>query len=135
MSETSWETILNQTPLPSDLLIQYSDMHGYYGGTAYDLHADGTIKLYRMRRGEQEPTVTSASVSAQQVADVIALLVELALWRQQEPERAPSPDESRAICRLSANGVQAQSWEWYNDLPANNRLLRLKEKLGEIFPR
>jgi hypothetical protein len=59
--------------------------------------------------------------------ELVGLLVELSAWEQRTPDSPPIPDESRAHLTIILKGGRSVVWERFNDLPANNRLIRIKD--------
>lgn len=123
--------LVGPSPLTS-FSVTYSDMHGLHGGLT--LTIDGTGKVeQKVVRMEIKPTV---ELSKEALRDIIKLLVELEAWKQQVPERSPSPDESRAYLRIKVGDSSSEIWEWFNDLKKNERIIRISEKMkGHAWPR
>ena len=106
----------------------YDDVHGLYGGDRYTL-AGRVLTHVHQPRGGQPPIETRVTLTPIQLQELAVLLQTQALWDQREPERKPRPDESRARLTITADGASAQVWEWYNDLAANDRLIRVRALL------
>jgi hypothetical protein len=117
--------------VPPDFAVTYSDMHGMHGGMRVSLSADGTYswQTYSHQAG---PSQAEGRVPEQAVRDVIALLVQLRAWEQVTPPRQPVPDESRASLQIRAAGEEAMTWEWFNDMGVNNRLIQVSSRLAGL---
>ena len=64
----------------------------------------------------------------------LALLQAELIWEQRVPERTPLPDESRAVLTVSLGPARATTWEWYNDLVENDRLVKVQRTLLSLAP-
>ena len=42
------------------------------------------------------------------------------------------PDESRAYLRIEVGTTSSEIWERYNDMEANNRLIRIRERMQQL---
>jgi hypothetical protein len=62
------------------------------------------------------------------------LLEQEHIWSQLEPERKPVPDESRAELTVELGSASATTWEWYNDLEANDRVVKVSRLLASWAP-
>jgi hypothetical protein len=72
-------------------------------------------------------TVTSAHVQ-----EVIRLLLHTRAWEQLALERMPIPDEVRATLTLKIGDIESSTWELYNNLEKNGRLVRVRRLLLEL---
>lgn len=123
--------------IPADLVVIYDDMHGMWGGTTITLSGSGDYRMDEMNRSESSSHSFRGRVSEADVRAVAALLVAIEGWRQVTPPRTAIPDESRAYLRLRAAGGEVIVWEWYNEMPRNARLSRVRDRmaaLGHGFP-
>lgn len=111
----------------AELSVVYDDMHGLWGGQTISIAGNGAYERKERARGDSAPVVTSGNVDQQQIQALATLLVDLAAWEQRVPERAPVPDESRATLRIRVGTAEATIWEWYNDLPKNNRIAQIRD--------
>ncbi len=68
-------------------------------------------------------------VTRDEVASLVQLLVRFGAWEQRIAERAPVPDESRAMLTIQCGAAQSSIWEWYNDLSKHQRLARIRDRL------
>lgn len=115
-------------PAPG-LELVYDDTHGLWGGIRFQLDAKGTLTRTDTPRGPDEPVRRTVTLSAEQVGELAALLLELQIWEQRSAPRTPLPDESKAELTVTADGHEAQLWEWYNEMAANDRMARVKSWL------
>ena len=120
--------------VPSDFSVTFSDEHGMHGGTRITVSAGGAY-AYRNRDPRSGESRAEGTLAASDLRDLIALLVELQVWRQETAPRQPVPDESSAGVRVRAGGAEATMWEWYNDMAANNRLIRIRTQMSALQQR
>ena len=111
----------------AELTVTYSALHQLHGGLELTIRGDGGVEQQALREEVGEPH----DLSGDEVAELVRLLLELEAWRQLEPERTPVPDESRATLAISAGSAESEVWEWYNDLEANDRLIRIRDKMKQ----
>ena len=115
-----------------DLTITYSDMHGLWGGVTVTLSSSGAYQRLERTRGASVADVVRGTVAAARTQAIARLLLELKAWEQHTPERTPVPDESRATLTLQSGGAETSIWERYNDLEANDRLVRVRSVLLDL---
>jgi hypothetical protein len=123
---------------PADLSITYDDMHGLWGGQTIVASGSGAYERRERGRGASTPTVITGTLDRQQIQELASLLVDLKAWEQRVPERAPVPDESRATLKIRVGTTEVAIWEWYNDLPKNDRITRISDRMrsfGDKFQR
>jgi hypothetical protein len=116
--------------------VTYSDMHGLWGGVTVTLTRDGDYEQ-TMRRPGGLPVLVRRRLAPEHATALAQLLVEIRAWEQRTPERAPVPDESRAMLSIRCGAAESSIWEWYNDMPRNQRLIRVRDRLiqlGEDIP-
>ena len=130
--QSIFQQLLTQKPLPNDLVIVYSDLHGFHGGITYELGAGKITYRYQHKTGWAITPVTK-NLSEEQLASIVALLIELEAWNQQEAKRYAIPDESFANLSIKVADHEAHTWEAYNDLHKNNRLILIINKIQEVF--
>ncbi|HET9223440.1 MAG TPA: hypothetical protein VFO07_13095 [Roseiflexaceae bacterium] len=111
------------------LTITYSDVHGLWGGVAVTLTTHGAYERLGYLRGASAPDVVRGMLAPARIQEVVRLLLEVKAWEQRTPQRAPVPDESRATLMLRAGEAASSTWEWYNDLTPNARLIRVRDLL------
>jgi hypothetical protein len=115
-----------------DLTITYSDMHGLWGGVTVTLSSGGAYQRLERTRGASVADVVRGTVAAARTQAIARLLLEIKAWEQHTPERAPVPDESRATLTLQSGDSEVSIWERYNDLEANDRLVRVRSVLLDL---
>ncbi|HET7232870.1 MAG TPA: hypothetical protein VFJ16_22865 [Longimicrobium sp.] len=123
--------------IPADLVVTYDDMHGLWGGTTITLSGNGDYRLDEMNPSARQHRSLRGRVPEADVRALAALLAEAEVWRQVTPPRMPVPDESRAYLRVRAAGGEVTIWEWYNEMPRNGRISRVRDRmstLGRNFP-
>jgi hypothetical protein len=120
----------------ANFTVIYSDMHGLWGGATVTLTRDGDYEQ-TVRQPGGAPVRVRRRVAPEWVAALAQLLVEVRAWEQRTPERAPVPDENRATLSVRCGAAESSIWEWYHDLPKNQRLIRVRDRLmqlGEDLP-
>jgi hypothetical protein len=120
-----------------NLTILYSDMHGLWGGITITLSTSGAYELLERGRGQVVPTMVRRTVTPARVQDVIRVLLEARAWEQMQLERTPLPDEVRATLTLRVGDLEASTWELYNKLEKNDRIVRVRRlllKLADVAP-
>ncbi len=130
--EPIFEHLLRQETLPTDLVIVCSDLHPLHGGVTFELSA-GKMMYRCQDRGGREVQSLSKSLPEKYLSQIVALLVELEVWKPQAMGRPGYPDEVYVSLSIKAAGHEAQIGEWYNDLQKNNRLVLVVRKLEEIL--
>ncbi|MEW6357116.1 MAG: hypothetical protein AB1696_12375 [Planctomycetota bacterium] len=115
--------------LPGDkVIITYTDLHGLHGGLRLTIHGTGKVEQEAVRIEAGEPH----DVTREDFEALVRLLIEREAWQQKVPERSPVPDESRASLTIVVGEEKSTIWEWYNDMKANDRLIRIREKMTAI---
>jgi hypothetical protein len=119
--EVQLDSILNNQ-IPKDLLVvEYTDLHGLWGGEQIIIKGDGSVYHKAVRIEVEE----IQDLTVDQINELLTLLIELQLWQQVTPYRNPNPDESKAFLRISIGDDQSEIWEWFNDLDKNNRIIQV----------
>jgi len=123
--------------IPVDLVVTYDDMHAMWGGTTITLAGNGDYRLDERNPSTGQYRSLRGRVPEAEVRALTVLLVETEAWRQVTPPRTAVPDESRAYLRVRAAGGEVTIWEWYNEVPSNGRMGRVRDRmsaLGRGFP-
>lgn len=123
--EAALNEILASQRVPADLSVVYDDMHGLWGGSTFTVRGDGRLERQLSPCGAPAPKGSEKQIGEPDLLELVRLLVELSAWEQRTADRQPVPDESRAYLTISLNGKVSRVWEWYNDMRANNRLIRI----------
>jgi hypothetical protein len=108
--------------------LTYDDVHGLHGGLTLTIHGDGKVEQQAVRIQPREPR----DVRKRDLEKLVALLRELKAWEQRAPERQAVPDESIASLTIRCGDAEARIWEWYNDMPANARISRMRELMTRL---
>jgi hypothetical protein len=127
--ESTLRAIAGGNAAPADLSVIYDDMHGLWGGQTISLLGTGAYERQERARGGSAPVVITGMVDRQQLQALASLLVDLKAWEQRVPERAPVPDESRATLKIRVGATEVAIWEWYNDLPKNDRMVQISSRM------
>lgn len=115
-----------------DLVVTYEDLHPFWGGMIVSIDGTGACERRRWDRGAKTPAVTPGLVTPAELRDLIRLLVDLRIWEQQTPERAPAPDEVRGVLTVHAGDLTAGCWEWFQELKQRNRLSVISAKMSAL---
>ena len=130
--ENELKAIITGNRVPADLTITYDDMHGLSGGTTIIVYGDGRLERQTKKSGASAAKITRKRIDRHKLIELIQLLVKLRAWDQLTPDRQPIPDESRANITISVNGSSSRMWEWFNEMPGNNRLIRIKARMVKL---
>lgn len=112
------------------LSVTYSDIHGLFGGTSLTIQGNGEVQQRVVTPSGK--ACETKKVTAEQLSNLVSLLVQQQAWEQREPERAPNPDESRVSLNISYEGVAGTIWEWYNDAQSNQRISVISAYMQQI---
>jgi hypothetical protein len=120
--EAALSQILAGGRTADDFAVTYQDLHPFWGGMIVSIYGSGVCERRRWDRGAKTPAVTPGLVTLEQVRELIRLLLDLKIWEQDTPERAPAPDEVRAVLTVHVGDLVAGCWEWFQELKQRNRL-------------
>jgi len=126
------KAIVAGNKVPADLTITYDDMHGLSGGTTIMVYGDGRLERQTKTSGASAAKITHKRIDRHKLIELIRLLVKLGAWDQLTPDRQPIPDESRANFTISVKGSSSRMWEWFNEMPGNNRLIQIKARMVKL---
>ena len=130
--ENELKAIVTGNRVPADLTITYDDMHGLWGGTTIIVYGDGRLERQTKKAGASAAKITRKRIDRHKLIQFIRLLVKLGAWDQLTPDRQPIPDESRANLTISVKGSRSKMWEWFNEMPGNNRLIQIKARMVKL---
>jgi hypothetical protein len=108
--------------------VTYNDQHALHGGLIMTIFGDGRVEQQALRMEVREPK----QVSRGDLDRLAALVRELRAWEQRTPTRDAIPDESRSRLTVRCGGVETTIWEWYNDMKANARIIRVRDLMTAI---
>jgi hypothetical protein len=131
--EDDLKAILATQHVPADLTIIYDDMHGLWGGSVLTVRGDGRLACQTRPPGAPSPTTSNRQIGEPELLELVRLLVELSAWEQRTPDSRPLPDESRSYLAITFKGNTSLVWERFNDMPANDRLVRIKDWIESQF--
>lgn len=110
------------------LTVTYDDLHPLHGGLTLTIHGDG--------RAEQTARRTKAgeikAVTAAELRELVELLYRHKAWEQRVPERRAIPDESRSLLVIEYDKDAAMTWEWFNDMDKNKRIIEIRDFMKKI---
>jgi hypothetical protein len=133
--ETALRRSIASQPEP-DLSVRYRDMNSFSGGTVIELRSDGFFRRWDTK-GMQENFLAlenDGKVEISRLRPLLELLIEVEAWRQLTPERHAVPDESQAKVSITSGTHRSVVWEWYNEMRANNRIVRIREVMEALVP-
>jgi hypothetical protein len=130
--EAALSEILAGDRTADDLTITYQDLHPFWGGIVLTMNGTGVCERRQWDRGATAPAVTPGLVTPAQLRDLLRLLLNLKIWEQQTPERAPAPDEVRAALTVQVGELTAGCWEWFQELKQRNRLSVIRAEMSAL---
>jgi hypothetical protein len=113
-----------------DLQIIYSDLHGLWGGLRLTVHGTGRVEQEAVRSEAEPPS--PRDLTADEVRQIVEVLLAMSAWEQRTPDRAPQPDEARAELYIRAGTAQSLIWEWFNDLDETGRIVQVRQKMKAL---
>jgi hypothetical protein len=127
--ESLLQNIHSQAEIPIHLEIIYTDMHGLWGGETLVIKGHGSLEYTKRDPDMTIDSIYKDSLAKEQILELLALLIENEAWVQYTPDRMPLTDESKAYLHINLKEHSSLTWEWYNDLKRNNRLIVIKNKM------
>ena len=127
--ESDLKVILDTKKIPPELSITYDDMHGLWGGTKITITGAGSGEIQERDRGHEQPQISKSTLEQEQLLELVKLIIDLKAWEQRTPERKPAADESRATLTINTGAHSTTTWEWFNDMEMNRRLIQIKTKM------
>lgn len=115
-----------------ELGVVLDDVHPLWGGERFVLEG-GSCRREEWSAGCLASAATEAALAPEQVREVAAVLLEIRAWEQPREERAPVPDESRAVLEVRCGAAFARTWEWSPDRECGGRLARVRHRLRAFF--
>jgi hypothetical protein len=115
---------LDLTPLA----VSYDDLHPLHGGLVLTIQGTGKVEQRAVRQTPGRPKL----VPREDLLKLVRLLIREQVWEQRVPERTARPDESTARLAIQYRGDQTVIWEWYNDLEANQRVIRIRDLMERV---
>jgi hypothetical protein len=110
------------------LAVSYDDLHPLHGGLVLTIRGTGKAEP---RAVWQTPGRTKL-VPREGLLKLVHLLLREQAWEQRVPERPAVPDESTARLTIRYRNDQTVIWEWYNDLEANQRIIKIRDLMQRI---
>ena len=110
----------------------YSDLHGLWGGIRITVTGAGSSEVQERESNEPEVRNFKGTVEQDQLLELVKLIVDLKAWEQRTPERQPRPDESRSTFTINTGAHSSMTWEWFDDMEKDQRLLQIKTKMNEM---
>jgi len=120
--------------VPPGLVVVWDDHDPKWGGRRITVRADGSVEVRRWRPGtpESEPEVWTGHAPGAQLVDLVDVLVDVEAWEQRTSGHTTPLDEAKATLTLQVDGARERSWEWANDLEANQRLVLVENELEAL---
>ena len=110
------------------------DVHPLWGGVRFEVSSSGLLTRTDVPRQGQEPVVNRVQLDDDQADALVQTLQDVQAWKQRVTERTPVHDESRATLTFLVGKLDAEVWEWSNDLVQNDRLIRVQHTLNRMLP-
>ena len=127
--ESDLKVIMETSRIPPELSITYTDLHGLWGGIKITVTGAGNSEIQERDSSEAETRVLKGTVEQDQLLELVKLIVELKAWEQRTPERQPRPDESRSTFTINTGAHSSATWEWFDDMEKDQRLIKIKTKM------
>jgi hypothetical protein len=123
------------TPQP-ELIISYSDIGTFHGGTAIEVRGDGKILRWDVKPFDVGVALQNeARMQPQEMQQLLGLLVDLELWKQEETnERHPIPDQSFRQLVVRQGTDRSFVSEDYN-LMQSGRIGKIHGQLARAIPK
>ena len=121
--------------IPYNFSLFYTEAHALWGGTSYTINGFGRSVKSVTGHGNVNPQIYETEVGAEQLRELAALVLELRAWEQILPQRPLIPDEVLATLKITIGNPRGGIWERSKELEANNRLIRIREKMNRLFER
>ncbi len=116
--------------LSAELLeVRYSDLHKLHGGLEISVSGKGVVRQQALR----SKVPPASDLTADELKQLIRLLLQLKAWEQRVPDReSVASDESKARLTITVGTAKTEVWEWYQEMAASDRLLRVKQLLTRL---
>ena len=130
------EAVLRQARVESprpELTILYNDISTFHGGTAIEIHGDG--KVLRWDTLPHQPDIALQNESRMEpgeLTQLLNLLVELEVWKDESPDRRPVPDESFRRLVVTQGAEHSYARESYN-LMQSGRIGKIYDRLEHVI--
>jgi hypothetical protein len=111
------------------LVVSYDDLHPLHGGLVLTIYGTGKVEQRAVRQTSGRPKQV---VPREDLLKLVHLLLREQAWEQRVPERAARSDESTARLTIRYRNDQTVIWEWYNDLEANQRIIKIRYLMQRI---
>ena len=112
-----------------NLSVVYDDLHCLHGGLSLEIRGNGTVLQEAVR---QEVSPPKKTIDKTGLMALVNILVEQEAWEQRIPKRDSRPYESRAKLTIIHGKDSTVIWEWYNDMEANQRVIKIRELMKDI---
>jgi hypothetical protein len=126
--ESCLRQICSGGPL-AGFVVHYNDMHGLWGGISVTLSGTGRYEHAERLRGAGEPILRYGHVAAEQIRELVALLLALTAWQQNVPRRPLLPDESLAMLSVRCGNTETTIFEEYARLADYQRIIKVRDWL------
>lgn len=123
-----------ETPRP-ELIISYSDIGTFHGGTAIEVHGDGRILRWDVKPFEVAVALQNeARMPPEEMTHLLHSLIELELWKAETTNSAqhPLPDQSFRQLVIRQGTEQSVVSEDYN-LMQSGRIGKLHDRLVGVI--
>ncbi len=140
--------------IPPGLVVVFDDHEGPWGGDRIEVFGDGRVRRYHVRPGfapaalaperalaagadtgadELGPPAQSGTVSEAELLRLVDVLVAIEAWEQRAPESPSRLQAGKARLVVRIDGEHREVWEYAEDVPAQDRLARVRRVLEEVL--
>jgi hypothetical protein len=140
--------------VPPGLVVVFDDHEGPWGGERLEAYGDGRVRRFRVRPGFRpavaaperalaaEPAGSAGElgapdeevrVSEAALLRLIDVLVEIEAWEQRAPEGVARVQVGKARLTVRIDGARREVWEYAEDAPTQDRLLRVRAALEALL--
>lgn len=120
--------------VPEGLVVVYDDHHPRWGGMRITVKGDRSLSVERWRPNQPvaAPDRWEGTVPPSAMDALVQLLVDIEAWEQKVEADETRIDDARARLEVRVGGERAATWEWANDLEANQRIVQVKRHLEAL---
>jgi hypothetical protein len=139
--------------VPPGLVVVFDDHEGPWGGDRIEVYGDGRVRRFHVRpgfapaaraperalvtteddaSGELGPPDDEGVVTEVALLRLIDLLVEIEAWEQRASESPGRLQAGKARLVIRIDGHTREVWEYVEDVPVQERLLRVRQILAAL---
>jgi hypothetical protein len=130
------EAVLRQARVESarpELTMLYNDISTFHGGTAIEIHGDGRVLRWDAQPHQPDVALQNESrMKSDELAQLLNLLVELEVWKDDSREHRRIPDESFRRLIITQDTERSYVREPYN-LMQSGRFGKVYDRLEHVI--